>query len=498
MSIQRPLLACCFIGFALGCGPSQSTNDAGDNNPGSDSGVDAGTPSDAGKPSDAGMPSDAGTSDAGLPDAGTDAGHAVNVCGAASGSLAWSASIPAATTTLVPTDIVAGPTTNDVVVGDIRSASTFEQYRWDSSGNLLGTHQDAKGAYAGTMFPSNLVIDGQNDLFYGLVLTGLPEAANTGALLTFERLAPDGTPVFSQPEPNALPTSSSQQSVEVFQAGHDTGGNLHATLKMTGDTPYFQAAVYCWAADGTDLGPSAQSLAATLSASDFLWPSLDANLYLAQSLTASTSVGSSPSCPVTVPAGGATVLGKFGGGGSCSFWTPIVLALPTAAIQQRVFRQGADGSLSFAVVYSGTIDFGGGALSSSGTNSLALARFDSGGNLQWTKNFGGAGSSFKLGSLDTNSNGVTILTAGYVGTVNLGGGVLPANADTFLAVFESTGSLKWSRQVTVGSSGQLLAAAGPCGLVLATNSPSVDLGSGPLSTISPPSSATIGVAALGL
>ncbi len=493
MSIQRPVLACCVIGLALGCGPSQDTaNDAGGNNPGSDSGGDAGTRSDAGTPSDGGMPSDGGTSDAGPADAGTDAGHAVNVCGAPSGTFAWSASIPAATT-LVPTDIVAGPT-NDVVVGDVRSASTFEQYRWNSTGTLLGTHQDAKGAYAGTIFASNLVIDGQNDLFYGVVLTGLPEAPNTGALLTFERLAPDGTPVFSKPQASALPTSSSQQSVEVFQAGHDTGGNLHATLKMAGDTPaYFPAAVYCWDSSGDDLGPSASNLAGTLSASDFLWPSLDANLYLAQSLTASTTLGS---CGVTVPVGGATVLGKFGGGGSC-IWSKL-LGLPTAAIQQRAFRQGADGSLSFAVVYSGTINFGGGPLSSSGTNSLALARFDSGGNLLWTKNFGGAESSFKLGSLDTNSDGVTILTAGYAGTVNLGGGVLPANADTFLAVFDSMLNLKWSKQVTVGSSGQLLAAVGPCGLVLATNSPSVDLGTGPLSTISPPSSATIGVAALGL
>jgi len=93
---------------------------------------------------------------------------------------------------------------------------------------------------------------------------------------------------------------------------------------------------------------------------------------------------------------------------------------------------------------------------------------------------------------------VGILTAGYAGNVDLGGGTLPSNADTFLAVFDSAGTLKWSKEVTVGSSGQLLAAVGSCGLVLATNSLTVDLGTGPLSTATPPSSATIGVAALGL
>jgi len=44
----------------------------------------------------------------------------------------------------------------------------------------------------------------------------------------------------------------------------------------------------------------------------------------------------------------------------------------------------------------------------------------------------------------------------------------------------------------------LLAAVGACGVVVTTNSPTVDLGTGPLSTATPPSSATIGVAALGL
>jgi hypothetical protein len=467
--IRPRLLAVCLVGLTVGCEASvTSTNDAGTPDAGGDAGADAG-----------------------VTDAGSDAGHAVNVCGAAAGTLAWTASIPAATTSLVPTDIVAG-STNDVVVSDINNASTFEQYRWNSSGVLLSRHEDAKGAYAGAIFPSNLVLDSQNDVFYGLILTGLPQMSNSGAALTFARLAPDGTTVFSVTWDNALPTGSGQPSVAAFQAGGDTGGNLHTTLTM-GIPQYFQPAVYCWGSNGSNLGPSAQTLAAGLTASDFLWPSLDANLYLAQHLTAPTNLGCGS---LAVPTGGATVLGKFSGGGGC-IWTKL-LVLPTATIQQRAFRQGADASLSLAVVYSGTIDFGGGLLSSSGANSLALAHFDSTGTLLWTKNFGGAGSSFILGSLDTNADGVGIVTAGYEGSVDLGGGRLPANADTFLAVFDSAGTLKWSKVVTVGSSGHLLAAVGSCGLVLATDSPTVDLGTGPLSTAMPPSSATIGVAALGL
>src|SRR6202035_5225055 len=97
------------------------------------------------------------------------------------------------------------------------------------------------------------------------------------------------------------------------------------------------------------------------------------------------------------------------------------LALPTAAVKATNFRLGADGSMLAAVVYSGTIDFGGGPLTSSGTSSLAVGRFDGNGNLPWAKNFGGAGASFKLGSVGANATGDMILTSGYTGSVNLGG-----------------------------------------------------------------------------
>jgi hypothetical protein len=75
---------------------------------------------------------------------------------------------------------------------------------------------------------------------------------------------------------------------------------------------------------------------------------------------------------------------------------------------------------------------------------------------------------------------------------------LPASSDTFLAVFNSAGTLQWSKTVTVGGQGGLKAAAGPCGLVLATNSPNVNLGTGALSVATAGMPATIGVAALGL
>jgi hypothetical protein len=310
--------------------------------------------------------------------------------------------------------------------------------------------------------------------------------------LVFNRLNPNGTVAFSATTPG---TASPAPAVTFLKVGGDSSANLHGAFLLAGsqtNQPIGQG-VYCYDYAGNPEGASAQNLTSTLASTDFLWPTPDNGLALFQRLTAPVN----PGCgTLAVPSTGGWVLGKFTGGGTCT-WTEL-LALPTAAVQQSNFRVGADGSLNAMVVYSGTINFGGGALTSSGTNALAIAKFNSAGTLSWTKNFTGAGSSFTLGSLSVNSAGTMVVTGRYAGSVNLGGGALPASSDTFLAVFNSGGTLQWSKTVTVGDQGGLMAAAGPCGLVLATNSPSVNLGTGALSVAHSGMPASIGVAALGL
>lgn len=174
-----------------------------------------------------------------------------------------------------------------------------------------------------------------------------------------------------------------------------------------------------------------------------------------------------------------------------------MLALPHAALQSANSRVGVDGSLNAAVVYSGTIDFGGGPLQGLGTNSLAIARFDTTGNHAFSQSFGAVGSSFGIGSLGVNTAGRMVVTSRSAGKVDSGGGPLSASDDTFLAVFDSAGHLTWAKTVTAGAQGGLIATAGKCGLVLATHRSSVDLGRGPLSVMQPGLPASIGVAALG-
>jgi len=356
----------------------------------------------------------------------------------------------------------------------------------------VSVHQDALGGYAGPFHASNLVVNPQNELFYGMLKLGLSQGQNLGAELRFTKLTPGGSEAWSVAYPASQPASSGTPAVDLFDAGFDAGGILHGSF-VTGAPAYFPAGVYCYGSSGTDFGASAQGVASLLNAQDFLWPASDGGLYLAKSFASSVNVGCGT---LAIPSGGALVMAHLTGPGLCT-WSE-ALSLPAAAVKAYDFRVGGDGSLDLAVVYAGTIDFGGGPLQSAGTSSLAVARFDTAGGLLWAKSFGGPGSSLHLGSLSVNASGMMVLTAGYQGAVDLGGGPLPANADTFLAVLDASGQLRWSKVVTLGATGALVAAAGPCGLVLATSSPSVDLGTGPLSIASPPLPATIGVAALAL
>jgi hypothetical protein len=457
---------------------SASTTDSGpDSASATDSGPDSASATDTGSPVDTG-----GTSESGP----------VNVCGAPSGTVAWTASIAASTPSLTLSDIIIGPT-NDVVVADLSGGTTFEQHRWGDTGAVVGMHQDSLGGYTGGFWPSTLFVASDNGLFYGMFMTGLAMGQNTQASLVFTKLLPSGTPVFQTPTTATMPTSSGVPTVTMFDSGGDSGGGLHGPLVMSGPQ-YFSPGVYCWGSTGADEGPSAQSVTGMLTGGhSFEWPEPSGNLAVATPVTTDTNLGCGN---VTVPAGGGILLAEAGGGSGCN-WNKL-LDLPTAAVLAYDFRLGADASTAFAVVYSGTISFGGASLTSTGTSSLAVAHFDSAGNLLWAKSFGGAGSAFQIGDVHVNSAGILMVSAGYAGTVSLGAGSLPSSDNTLVAVFDTTGTLKWSTTATVTAPGVLRATVGACGVAIATNSPSVNLGTGPLSTVQAPNAPSIGVAALGL
>jgi hypothetical protein len=418
----------------------------------------------------------------GAPDGGVS-----SLCAASPGALVWGGA-PSQQTGATPVDIATGPS-NDTYVAGNGDGKVLWLSRWDAAGTMLWLDQTTAGSQIGLLFSSGLWVAPNDDAFYGFLFNS-SATGPTETYLYWELVTPNGSQTylgsFSGPfSPPYMP------AVGTLQVSGDAAGNMYGAFTMTGQQ-IIPSGDYGYSPSGTLLGVNAANVTGILAPQDFLWSDRDGNLMLFKTVTSTTEFGCGQ---VVVPAAGGVVLGKFTGSGACTFTR--LLTLPTAAVKATNFRIGADGSLLAAVVYSGTISFGGAPLTSSGTSSLAIAGFDGAGNLVWQRSFGGSGADFTIGSVAANAAGTVILTGGYTGSVNLGGGALPTSADTFLVAFDPTHQYKWSRTVSVGANHRLLGAASACGFMIATDSATVDFGQGPL-YVSVLGSINIGVAALGL
>ncbi len=96
--------------------------------------------------------------------------------------------------------------------------------------------------------------------------------------------------------------------------------------------------------------------------------------------------------------------------------------------------------------FEGTVDFGGGPLTSAGESDIFLVKLDSNGNHLWSRNFGDSDHQSVSSTTVDNANNV-IITGSFEGTVDFGGGPLTStgNVDIFIAKFDSNGNYIWSR-----------------------------------------------------
>jgi hypothetical protein len=97
--------------------------------------------------------------------------------------------------------------------------------------------------------------------------------------------------------------------------------------------------------------------------------------------------------------------------------------------------------------FEGTVDFGGGALTSAGLDDLFVAKLDRAGAHLWSKRFGDAGNQDGC-SITTDSAGNVLLTGSFEGTVDFGGGALTSAGldDLFVAKLDPDGSHLWSKR----------------------------------------------------
>ncbi len=119
------------------------------------------------------------------------------------------------------------------------------------------------------------------------------------------------------------------------------------------------------------------------------------------------------------------------------------------AAEQNGYAVGTDaaGDVYVGGFFQGTVDFGGGPLTSAGDRDVFLAKFNSAGTHQWSKRFGDA-SEQRCMSIGVDAAGDVYATGYFLGSVNFGGANLGSTGSyqVFLAGFDSDGVHQWSKQ----------------------------------------------------
>jgi hypothetical protein len=144
----------------------------------------------------------------------------------------------------------------------------------------------------------------------------------------------------------------------------------------------------------------------------------------------------------------------------------------------------ASGNVFIAGSFQGTADYGGGSLVSAGLADVFLAKYDAGGGHQWSKRFGSTGTDVGW-ALAVDPSGHVVVTGSFSGTVDFGGGPVMStgSVNAFAAKYDTNGLHVWSRRLG-GSDNETAYAvtADVSGNIIVTGDfvGSADFGGGPL------------------
>lgn len=115
----------------------------------------------------------------------------------------------------------------------------------------------------------------------------------------------------------------------------------------------------------------------------------------------------------------------------------------------------ANGNVAVTGYFSGTVDFGSGPKTSSGSLDIFVAKLDSAGQYIWSKNFGAVDSD-QGNSVAFDMSGNVIVTGLFRWTVNFGCGALTSALfgapDIFFAKYAANGSCTWAKNFSAPSS----------------------------------------------
>jgi len=116
----------------------------------------------------------------------------------------------------------------------------------------------------------------------------------------------------------------------------------------------------------------------------------------------------------------------------------------------NVIAVDSSGNSYITGYFNGTVDFGGGDVTSAGDSDIFVLKLDSSGTFQWVKTFGSASSDYGH-AIAVDSSGNSYITGYFNGTVDFGGGDITSagSSDIFVLKLDSSGTFQWVK--TFGS-----------------------------------------------
>jgi hypothetical protein len=143
------------------------------------------------------------------------------------------------------------------------------------------------------------------------------------------------------------------------------------------------------------------------------------------------------------------VLVKYTPSGSCIWSKAFGVAGVGNISEVKALATDAGGNVYMLGYLIGTANFGGGNLSSTtpGESDVLLAKYGPDGAHLWSKRFGGASNQYARGAA-VDSQGNVIITGFFFGTVDFGGGLLTSAGatDIYVAKFDASGAHLWSKR----------------------------------------------------
>lgn len=101
----------------------------------------------------------------------------------------------------------------------------------------------------------------------------------------------------------------------------------------------------------------------------------------------------------------------------------------------------SSGNIYITGGFDGTVDFGGSSITSNGSTNFFITRYSPDGTLQWFKALGGSGMD-NVSSLKTDSSGNIYAAGSTDGSIDFGGGTV-SSGGAFIVKYDSGGSYQW-------------------------------------------------------